>query len=85
MPAHAQPYGCMKKMARDRLLNFGLLFTHLEHMIKPILTANFLSLATSFYSKKLMRMAQENAAKAGLSGQLRFEVGNAAKMKYGSN
>jgi ubiquinone/menaquinone biosynthesis C-methylase UbiE len=33
-------------------------------------------------SKKLIHMAQENAAKAGLSGQLRFEVGNAANLRF---
>jgi len=160
---------------------FGLLFTHFEHKIKPILMATFLSLTTGFYqsvldqrliavllriglrgasfrktmkhwikiqripgvlassyekatrlviqsyysqvadeiassfasgtmldlgtgpgylpveiakrkpniniigidlSKKLIHMAQENAAKAGLSGQLRFEVGNAANLQF---
>lgn len=33
-------------------------------------------------SKKLIHMAQENAAKAGLSGQLRFEVGNADNLRF---
>jgi ubiquinone/menaquinone biosynthesis C-methylase UbiE len=33
-------------------------------------------------SKKLIHMAQANAAKAGLSGQLRFEVGNAANLRF---
>jgi ubiquinone/menaquinone biosynthesis C-methylase UbiE len=33
-------------------------------------------------SKKLIHMAQENAAKAGLSGQLRFEVGNATSLRF---
>jgi len=33
-------------------------------------------------SKKLIHMAQANAAKAGLSGQLRFEVGNATNLRF---
>jgi ubiquinone/menaquinone biosynthesis C-methylase UbiE len=33
-------------------------------------------------SKKLIRMAQVNAAKAGLSSQLRFEVGNSANLRF---
>ena len=33
-------------------------------------------------SKKLIHMAQANAAKAGLSGQLQFEVGNATNLRF---
>ncbi len=33
-------------------------------------------------SKKLIHMAQANAAKAGLSDQLRFEVGNSARLRF---
>lgn len=33
-------------------------------------------------SKKLIQMAQANAAKAGLSSQLGFEVGNAANLRF---
>ena len=33
-------------------------------------------------SKKLIHMARANAAQAGLSGQLRFEVGNAANLRF---
>jgi ubiquinone/menaquinone biosynthesis C-methylase UbiE len=33
-------------------------------------------------SKKLIHMAQANAGKAGLPGQLRFEVGNAANLRF---
>jgi ubiquinone/menaquinone biosynthesis C-methylase UbiE len=33
-------------------------------------------------SKKLIHMAQANASKAGLSGQLRFEIGNAANLRF---
>ena len=33
-------------------------------------------------SRKLIRMARVNAAKAGFSHQLRFEVGNSARLRY---
>ena len=33
-------------------------------------------------SKKLIQMAQANAVKASLSGHLRFEVGNSAKLRF---
>ena len=33
-------------------------------------------------SRKLIQMAQANAAKAGLSHQLRFEVGNSASLRF---
>ncbi len=33
-------------------------------------------------SKKLIQMAQANAVKAGLSGHLRFEVGNSANLRF---
>lgn len=33
-------------------------------------------------SRKLIQMAQANAAKAGLSDQLRFEVGNSARLHF---
>jgi ubiquinone/menaquinone biosynthesis C-methylase UbiE len=36
-------------------------------------------------SKKLIHMAQAYAAKAGLSGQLGFEVGNAANLRFGND
>ena len=36
-------------------------------------------------SKNLIRMAQANAAKAGFARQLRFEVGNSAKLRFKNN
>ena len=36
-------------------------------------------------SKKLIHMAQANAAKAGFTRQLRFEVGNSAKLRFKNN
>ena len=36
-------------------------------------------------SKKLIHMAQANAAKAGFSRQLRFEVGNSARLRFEDN
>ena len=36
-------------------------------------------------SKKLIHMARTNAAKAGLSDQLRFEVGNSARLRFGDD
>jgi ubiquinone/menaquinone biosynthesis C-methylase UbiE len=36
-------------------------------------------------SKKLIQMAQTNAAKAGFSRQLRFEVGNSARLRFDNN
>jgi ubiquinone/menaquinone biosynthesis C-methylase UbiE len=36
-------------------------------------------------SKKLIHMAQANAAKAGFARQIRFEVGNSARLRFNNN
>ena len=55
-------------MAKDRLLNFDLLFTHFEHKIKPIRTVAFLSLTANFYQSLLDEGTIAELLRLGLQG-----------------